>query len=99
MYIGETEAFNSTHERWCQSKEPISIKLYGISKLMKVKKIKQDYHDHALNMSTVAKLLANTCTDSYMHMLYISGDSTGTIYQGFSLNYTNNPNKMTFACV
>jgi hypothetical protein len=30
MYIGETEAFNGTHERWCQSKELISIApLYG----------------------------------------------------------------------
>jgi hypothetical protein len=26
MYIGETEAFNSTHERWCQSKELIETK-------------------------------------------------------------------------
>jgi hypothetical protein len=24
MYMGETEAFNGTHERWCQSKELVS---------------------------------------------------------------------------
>jgi hypothetical protein len=30
MYIGETEAFNATHERWCQSKEFIRTSpLYG----------------------------------------------------------------------
>jgi hypothetical protein len=26
MYIGETEKFNTTHERWCLSKEFVSIK-------------------------------------------------------------------------
>ena len=25
MYIGETEALNATHERWCQSKEPVAL--------------------------------------------------------------------------
>jgi len=25
MYIGETEEFNQTHERWCQSKQLITI--------------------------------------------------------------------------
>jgi hypothetical protein len=32
MYMGETEAYNATHERWCQSKEIISAKLLINSK-------------------------------------------------------------------
>jgi hypothetical protein len=37
VYISETEAFNATHERWCQSKEFIRTSpLYGASEFIKI---------------------------------------------------------------
>jgi hypothetical protein len=31
MYISETEALNATHERWCQSKEPITEPVHWLT--------------------------------------------------------------------
>jgi hypothetical protein len=39
MYVSETEAVNSTHERWCQSKELIKNNCINIVKIIQEMKI------------------------------------------------------------
>lgn len=98
MYIGETEAVNKTHERWCQSKDIIKIKRNST-------KLKTARNENGFNMLFVStETLSNTCLETYMYALYaVRDDLLGVAFEKFKANFTSDlstkAQTLFFACL
>jgi hypothetical protein len=96
MYIGEIEALNDTHERWCRSKEPITLSPLKLNRKYFISGAKINSF---VKNSLPAEKLANTCVNSHMYMLIARVDGTAPEFQGFTINYTTATMAMTYACL
>jgi hypothetical protein len=95
MHVMETEAFNDTHERWCQSKELISLTPLVMSRI-------QYYFicvTFWLKIISPTVKISNTCTETYMYFLEAQIDVINLNYQGFIINHTGGSNAYSFACL
>jgi hypothetical protein len=94
MYVGETEALNATHERWCRSKQPVALSPVYIDSILYLICLAKYLDEVKITLSTAK--LSNTCANSFMYVLKARLDGGDPSMQGFA---PNSIEVNTFACL
>jgi hypothetical protein len=98
MYIGELEAFDATHERWCQSKELFSLSPLFTGIINQNQSVREILYPSYIY--TAGETIENTCTATYLYGLqfqFLFGGPNDP--EGFSANGTIQAVKFLFACL